>query len=64
MEVTLEMIHEDLEILKREIVEMKKVIFSEPELREEIIDRVREARERMKTEYVTHEEMMNEFGVE
>ncbi|MDI6917310.1 MAG: hypothetical protein QMC80_05885 [Thermoplasmatales archaeon] len=64
MAVTLEMIHEDLEMLKREIAEMKKIIFSEPELREEIISRVKEARERMKTEYVTHEEMMNEFDVE
>jgi len=64
MAVTLEMIHEDLELLKRETAEMKKIIFSEPELREEIISRVKEARERMKTEYVTHDEVMSEFGVE
>lgn len=64
MAVTLEMLHEDLEALKREIAEIKKAIFLEPELREEIIARVEEARKRMKTEYVTHEAMMSEFGVE
>lgn len=64
MVTTLEMIHEDLEAIKREIAEIKKAILLEPELREEIIAQVQEARKRMKTEYVTHEEVMSEFDVE
>lgn len=64
MATTLEMIHEDLEVLKREIAEIKKAIFLEPELREEIIAKVQEARKRMKNEYVTHEEVMSEFASE
>ena len=60
--VTLDTIHKDLLNLKKEVDELKGVLYSEPELREEIVREVEVARQRMKTGYVKHEEMLKEFS--
>jgi hypothetical protein len=58
-------IHEDLEILKNDMAEIKEIIKLEPELKEEIIEQVKEARKRIaKGEFVTNEEVLKEFHVE
>lgn len=56
-------IYEDLELLKRDIAEIKEVIRLEPELREEVIKQVQEARERIaKGQFVTNGDILKEFG--
>ncbi len=56
-------IHEDLELLKRDMAEIKEVIRIEPELREEVIEQVQEARKRIvKGQFVSNEEILKEFG--
>ncbi|HLC97736.1 MAG TPA: hypothetical protein VJC21_03065 [Candidatus Nanoarchaeia archaeon] len=58
-------IHEDLELLKREMMEIKQLIRFEPELRTEIIGRVQEARQRLaKGEFVSNAAILNEFDLE
>ena len=58
-------IHEDLEILKHDMAEIKEVIKLEPELREEVIEQVKEARERItKGQFVSNEDILKEFDVE
>ena len=58
-------IHEDLELLKKDVAEIKQVIWIEPELREEVKQKVLEARERMANgKFVRNEDMLKEFGVE
>ncbi len=61
-QVNLETIHKDLVTLKRDVDEMKKLLYTEPELREEVVKEVEAARERMKTEYVKHEDIVKEFS--
>ena len=56
------MLHEDLEVLKRDVAALK-ALFLEPKLKSEIIEKVIEARQRMKTIYVTKDEIKKEFGV-
>jgi len=57
-------IHEDLELIKQDMAEIKEVIKLEPELCEEIKLQVREARERIaKGNYVSNKEILTEFGV-
>ncbi len=58
-------IHEDLELLKRDMAEIKEVIRLEPELRDEVIEQVQEARERIaKGRFVSNEEILKEFDLE
>ena len=58
-------IHEDLELLKKDMAEIKQVIRLEPELREEIKLRVREARERMvKGKRISNKDILKEFNLE
>lgn len=58
-------IHEDLEILKQDMAEIKEIIRLEPELREEVIEQVQEARKRIaKGQFVSNEEVLKEFDVE
>ncbi|MEK6899772.1 MAG: hypothetical protein AABX05_01480 [Nanoarchaeota archaeon] len=58
-------IHEDLELLKKDMAEIKQVIRFEPELRKEIKLQVREARERMiKGKGVPNKDILKEFGLE
>jgi hypothetical protein len=60
--ISIEMIHEDLEILKRDFAELKTLLL-EPKIRKEILKTIKEARKRMKTNYVTNESLKKEFGV-
>lgn len=57
-------IYEDLESLKRDVYEIKTAINLEPELRDEIKEQVKEARERIaKGQFISNEEMLKEFGL-
>ena len=60
--MSLETIHKDITGLKREILEIKILLASEPELREDTILRISEARKRLKTRFVSHEQMKREFA--
>ncbi len=56
-------IHEDLEVLKRDMAEIKEMI--KPKLRAETIYQVKEARKRVaKGEYASNEDILKEFDVE
>ncbi|MEK6853662.1 MAG: hypothetical protein AABX64_03180 [Nanoarchaeota archaeon] len=58
-------IHEDLELLKKDMAEIKHVIRLEPQLREEIKLQVREARERMsRGKRVSNKDILKEFNLE
>ena len=58
-------IHEDLELLKRDVAEIKEVIKLEPELREEVIEQIQEARERIgKGQFVSNKDILKEFDRE
>jgi hypothetical protein len=59
--INLETIHKDLTVLKREIYELKIILISEPELREDIVKRINEARKRVKTTFVAHKQIKKEF---
>ena len=61
--VTIQMLHEDLEELKGDFAELKALLISQPKLREEIVTRVEEARERMEKNYVSNLDIKKEFGV-
>ena len=59
----LEKIHKDLELLKRDMAEIKEVIRLEPELQEEVIEQVKEARERIaKGQFISNDDILKEFG--
>ena len=60
--VAINMIHEDIEILKRDVAEIKAILL-EPSIRKEIVEKIKEARERMKKNYVSNDEIRKEFGV-
>lgn len=58
-------IHEDLEILKEDMAEIKTIIKLEPELRDNVISQVAEARERISQgRFVSNKEVLKEFGIE
>lgn len=58
-------IHEDLESLKKDVTEIKVAINLEPELKEEIRQQVKEARERISNnDFISNKEILEEFGVE
>lgn len=58
-------IHEDLELLKRDMAEIKEIISLEPELREEVITQAEEARKRIsKGQFVRNKDLLKEFGLE
>ncbi len=58
-------IHEDLELLKRDMTEIKEMISLEPELREEMIAQVQEARKRIsKGQFIRNKDILKEFGIE
>ena len=60
--ITMEMLHEDLESLKRDFAELRSILL-EPTLRKEVAILIQEARKRMKTKYVSNEDIKKEFGV-
>ncbi len=58
-------IHEDLEVLKRDMAEIKHVIKLDSELKDEVIERVHEARRRIESgEFVTNKDILKEFDAE
>ncbi len=58
-------IHEDLELLKREVLEIKTAISLEPELKSRVKRQVEEARKRMAAgEFVSNKDVLKEFGLE
>ena len=58
-------IHEDLELLKKDVNQIKIAINLEPELRDKIKERVKEARARIaKGDFVSNEEVLKEFELE
>jgi hypothetical protein len=61
--ITIEMLHEDLETLKKDVAELKTLLLLEPTLKQEIIVKLKEARERMKKTYVSNDDIKKEFGV-
>ena len=61
MEAAIETLHKDMKELKREVHEIKELLTRDPELREEIVRQLLEARKTPKSQYVSHEEMRREF---
>lgn len=59
---SIDMIHEDLETLKKDVAELKALLL-EPKIRKEIVEKIKEARIRMKKTYVSNEDIKKEFGV-
>ena len=62
MQTTLEQLHKEVAEVKQEIHEIKELLLREPEIREEVIEQIKQARKEIKTKFVTHEEMMKEFA--
>lgn len=58
-------IHEDLELLKREVLEIKTAISLEPELKSRVKRQVEGARKRIAAgEFVSNKDVLKEFGLE
>lgn len=62
MQTTLEQLHKEVTEVKREVHEIRELLLQEPELREEVIEQIKQARKEIKTKFVTHEEMMKKFA--
>ena len=62
MQTTLEQLHKEVSEVKKDVHEIKELLLHEPELREEVIEQIKQARKEIKTKFVTHEEMMKEFA--
>lgn len=61
----LDKIHEDLELLKQDMAELKDLISLQPELRAEVIAQVKEARKRIsKGQFTRNKDVLEEFGLE
>lgn len=61
----LEKIHEDLEDLKKDMAELKEVIRLKPDLKEEVVWQVNEARQRIaKGNFVKNKDLLKEFDLE
>ena len=57
-------IHEDLELLTRDMAGIKEIISLEPELLEEVIEQVNEARKRIsKGQFIRNKDILKEFGI-
>lgn len=55
-------IHEDLELLKQDMAEIKEMISLQPELRAEVITQVKEARKRISHgKFVRNRDILKEF---
>ena len=62
MQTTLEQLHKEVAEVKQEIHEIKELLLHEPELREQVIEQIKQARKDIKTKFVSHEEIMKEFA--
>ena len=60
--ITLEVIHEDILNLKREIDDLKNLMKEDFELSDSLITDMKESRKRSKKEFISHEEMRKEFS--
>lgn len=60
--VTLERIHEDLLMIKKEIDYIKAMIEEDFELADGVVEEIEKSRKRQKKEFVSHEDMKKEFG--
>ena len=57
-------IHDDLELLKRDVAEIKEAIHLEPELHQEVITQVAEARQRIaQGQFIKNKDILTEFGL-
>ncbi len=62
MEAVLKQMHEDILSLRNEVKELKECFHEDfLILAPEVVKAVREARERMKKEFISHESMAKEF---
>ena len=62
MQTTLEQLHKEVADVKKEVHEIRELLLHQPELREDVIEQIKQARKEIKTKFVTHEEMMKEFA--
>ena len=62
MQTALERLHDEVAEVKREVHEIKELLLHEPELREEVLEQIKQARKEIKTRFVSHKEMMDEFA--
>ncbi len=62
MQTELEQLQVEVAEVKREVHEIKELLLRQPELREEVIEQIKQARKEIKTKSVTHEEMMKKFA--
>ena len=62
MQTTLEQLHREVAEVKRGVHEIRELLLNQPELREDVIEQIKQARKEIKTNFVSHEEMMKEFA--
>lgn len=62
-QLTMEILHEDMESIKKDIAEIKSFLL-QPKLKKEVIEKIKEARLRMQADYVKHDDIKKEFGIE
>ncbi len=62
MQTTLEQLHREVAEVKKEVHEIRELLLREPELREEVIEKLKQARKEIKTNFIGHEEMMKKFA--
>jgi len=56
-EAEIKHMHEDMEVLKRDIALIKHILIEERELTEEAVKSLEEARKTPKKDYISHEEL-------
>ncbi len=62
MQPSMEILYKDVEEIKKEVHEIRQMLTQEPELREDVIEGVKKARQEIKSKFVKHEEIMREFA--
>jgi len=60
-ETEIKLIHQDMEIMKKDIALIKNILIEERELTEEAVRDLEEARQTPKKEYISHEELKKKF---
>ena len=60
--VTLESVNMNLMDLKREMFEIKIILEEGFELADDVLEDIKESKKRPLNEFVSHKEMINEFG--
>jgi len=63
-QVNLKTIHNDLEFLKKAVAEIKVAVNIEPALKDEVVQKVKDARERISEgKFLSNEEVLKEFNI-